>query len=152
MFGHAHFFGAGEPLRLGPDRDDAACPFRRGDPDEEGIVAVVDVVGDAREDQPGRDRVTQIAGGHSGGQLPGDGHRQSGVAGIEPITVPARRGVHDNGEVKRIALRPLARPPAVAGLQISGKVASHRRRRRIIRPRYPGFTASSSILNSSQQI
>jgi hypothetical protein len=103
MFGHAHFFGAGEPLRLGPDRDDAACPFRRGDPDEEGIVAVVDVVGDAREDQPGRDRVTQIAGGHSGGQLPGDGHRQSGVAGIEPITVPARRGVHDNGEVKRFA-------------------------------------------------
>ena len=100
MFGHAHFFGAGEPLRLGPDRDDAACPFRYGDADEQGIVAVVDVVGDAREDQPGRDRVAKIAGGHSGRQLPGDGHRQSGIAGVEPIAVPARRGVHDNGEIE----------------------------------------------------
>ncbi len=104
-FGHADLVGAGEPVRLRPDRNGARRIRRRLQPEEDGIVLLVNIIHQPGDREPGRHRVLQVADRPTLGKLPLHFHRQAGIARIEPVAVPARLGVHDDRKLDLAARR-----------------------------------------------
>ena len=92
-------------MSLGADGNRAARIRRHLEPDEHGIIALVDVVHEAGDLEPGRDRIAQRPRGKAPRKLPFDVHRQAGVAGVQPIAVPARRGPHVDRQLDLAARR-----------------------------------------------
>ena len=105
MLGHADFVGAGEPVRIGADRYRARRVRRNLQPHEHGIVALEHVIHQAGDGQPRGHRVAKRTCGEAVRQLPVDAHRQTGVTGIEPVSMPTGRGPHVDRELELAAWR-----------------------------------------------
>jgi len=72
---------------------------------EQDVVALVDVVHQAGDLEPAGHGIAQRAGREPLGELPLHVHRQAGVAGVLPVTVPARRGQHADRQLDLAAGR-----------------------------------------------
>jgi hypothetical protein len=91
---YADLVGAGEPAGIGADRDGAGRSDGHLQPNEHAIVALVDIVHEVSDREPRRHRIAQRSRREARRQLPFHVHRQSGIAGIQPIAVPAWRRTH----------------------------------------------------------
>jgi hypothetical protein len=105
LLGHADFVGAGEPARVGADRNGAVRVRRHLQPHEHRIIVLVDVVHEVSDLDPPGHRVAQRTGRKALRQAPLHVHRQASIAGVQPIAVPARVGAHVDGKLDLAARR-----------------------------------------------
>ena len=108
LFGNANLFGACQPVQLGGEMLDAARPRWRFQAHQDGIIFFVNEVRNVGDEQLGRHRIAHRPDRPARRQRPFDRHRLARVAGVGPVTVPARRGAHRNREINLAARQCMA--------------------------------------------
>ena len=105
LFGHADFVGTGQPLRLGAQVQHLTRlgTGRHGEGHQQGIFGLVDVVHQPGDGQRCGHRIGQRPRLRAGRQGPVDRHALPGIAGVLPIAMPARFGLHVDRQGDRAA-------------------------------------------------
>ena len=106
-FGHADLVGAGQPVGLRRHRERCAGSRVGGnrERDQQRIVVLVDMVHQPGDQQRLGHRIARRPGLRAGRERPPETHPEARVAGVLPVTVPARFGGHRHRERHRLARR-----------------------------------------------